>query len=132
MQRVKTTFVIAISTVFALTFAANQSVQAQTFKVIHDFTGGQDGANPYGGLTTDQAGNLYGTTWAGGYTGGNCVVRGTCGTVFKLSKKGSGWVFTPLYNFQGVPDGANPGARVIFGPDGSLYGTTGYEESPSG
>ncbi len=47
-----------------------------------------------------------------------------CGTVFKLAHKGSGWVFTPLYNFQGGNDGAAPGARVIFGPDGTLYGTT--------
>jgi len=31
---------------------------------------------------------------------------------------------SPLYDFQGGNDGANPNARVIFGPDGALYGTT--------
>ena len=91
-------------------------VQAQTFKVIYNFTGGQDGAVPYTGLTMDQAGNFYGTTLGGGSAGN--------GTVFRLSRKGSGWVLTPLYSFQGGTDGAIAYARVVFGPDGSLYGTT--------
>ena len=63
----------------------------------------------------DKAGNLYGTASIGGSTNN--------GTVFQLSHKGSGWVFTPLYSFQGSPDGTDPGP-VTFGPDGSLYGTT--------
>src|SRR5208337_475040 len=46
------------------------------------------------------------------------------GTVFGLSKKGSNWILNPLYTFAGGNDGAVPYARVIFGPDGSLYGTT--------
>ena len=108
------TVALAIATVFALTVVLTQSAQAQTFKVIHTFTGGADGRGPYAGLTADAAGNFYGTT--GGY--------GTGGTAFKLSKKGSGWVFNPLYAFRGGSDGAYPTARVIFGPDGSLYGTT--------
>jgi uncharacterized repeat protein (TIGR03803 family) len=37
---------------------------------------------------------------------------------------GSGWVLTPLYTFTGGTDGASPEGRVIFGPDGSLYGDT--------
>jgi uncharacterized repeat protein (TIGR03803 family) len=59
--------------------------------------------------------------------GGNCSNRNPhgCGTVFKLSHKTSGWVLTPIYTFIG-PDGANPQARVIIGPDGTLYGTTTY------
>ena len=31
---------------------------------------------------------------------------------------------TPIYSFTGGDDGANPDAKVIFGPDGGLYGTT--------
>jgi uncharacterized repeat protein (TIGR03803 family) len=116
MPKFKTALVIAVSIVCALTLAATQAAQAQTFKVIHDFTGGQDGANPYAGLTMDQAGTLYGTTAGGGATGN--------GTVFKLAYKRSGWIFTPLYSFQGTPDGAIPSARVIIAPDGSFYGTT--------
>jgi len=111
------TAALAIATVFALTVVLTQSAQAQTLKVLHNFTGGGDGFYPWAGLTMDQAGNFYGTTSAGG--------RGD-GVVFRLSQRGSGWVFNPLYTFAGGNDGANPFARVVFGPDGSLYGTTSY------
>jgi uncharacterized repeat protein (TIGR03803 family) len=97
------------------------STDAQTYTVLHNFTGASDGGNPYAGLTIDQAGNLYGTTLYGGY---DCGAYGTCGTTFRLKHAGSGWVFNPLYNFQGGNDGANPFARVIIGPNGGLYGTT--------
>jgi uncharacterized repeat protein (TIGR03803 family) len=94
--------------------------QAQTFNVIHSFTGGFDGGNPFGSLTMDAAGNLYGTA-----CGASCALSGeSAGTVFKLSKRGSGWVFTTLYAFHGTADGAGPSGRVIIGPDGALYGTT--------
>ncbi len=93
-----------------------QSVQAQTYTVIHNFTGGQDGANPYAGLTIDRAGNLYGTASGGGLG---------FGTVFKLSKsRAGGWILTPLYLFLGGDGTYTPTTGVIFGPDGSLYGTT--------
>ena len=32
-----------------------------------NFSGGVDGANPQSGLVEDAAGNLYGTTYNGGY-----------------------------------------------------------------
>ncbi len=87
---------------------------AQTFSAIHTFTGGADGGNPSSGLTMDRQGNLYGTTFAGGLG---------YGTVFKLARSGSGWIIRPIYNFHGS-DGSGPYARVVFGPDGNLYGTT--------
>jgi uncharacterized repeat protein (TIGR03803 family) len=90
-------------------------------KLLHSFSGGKDGETPYTGLTVDKAGNLYGTTLYA--ESGPCYGRG-CGGVFKLSYHGSGWVFTPLYSFQGGNDGSCPTARVTVGPDGSLYGTT--------
>jgi hypothetical protein len=66
----------------------------------------------------DKAGNLYGITNEGG--GSGCGGYG-CGTVFKLSKKGSGWIFNPLYSFKGGNDGAKSIlSKVIFGPDGTL------------
>ena len=99
--------------------------QAQTLTTLYSFTGGADGGGPVAGLTMDRAGNLYGTTSYGGNKGGStCDVDG-CGTVFKLEHKGSGWVLVPLYAFSG-PDGYVPEARVLFGPDGALYGTTTY------
>ena len=124
ISQAATTVALAVAITFALTFGANQSAQAQTFSVIHQFTGGQDGANPYAGLTMDAAGNLYGTAASGGNTGGGCAVDGGCGSVFKLAYKGSGRIFAPLYSFQGGNDGSTPYARVIIGPDGALYGTT--------
>ena len=110
----------ALVSVFSafLTLAAH----AQTFTVLHNFAGGQDGANPFAGLTMDGGGNFYGTTFYGGNKQGD---EGN-GTVFKLAHKGSGWTFTPLYVFQGGADGAHPDARVAFGPGGLLYGTTVY------
>jgi uncharacterized repeat protein (TIGR03803 family) len=104
-----------------------QPAQAQTYSVLYNFTGGQDGAAPRAGVTLDQAGNLYGTTSAGADLGGNCIVDGLegCGTVFQLKHSNSGWLFNPLYIFD-WSDGASPYARVVFGPDGSLYGTTAY------
>jgi uncharacterized repeat protein (TIGR03803 family) len=109
------TAALALPIVFVLAAVLTQSAQAQTFKVIHDFSGEADGAQP-GGLMIDASGNMYGTTLGGG-TGG-------CGTVFRLKYSGSGWVLTPLYRFAGGSDGANPWGSVAIAADGSLYGTT--------
>jgi uncharacterized repeat protein (TIGR03803 family) len=84
------------------------------FKVLHSFSDG-DGANPRGGLIADHAGNLYGTTEAGGVGG--------AGTVFKLAPDGTG--FKVLHFFAGgASDGARPRAGLIADHAGSLYGTT--------
>lgn len=88
--------------------------QAQTYSVLHVFSGHGDGGDPETALTLDRAGNLYGTTHFGG---------AGYGTVFKLSRAGSGWIVRTLYTFQNGSDGAYPLSRLVFGPDGSLYGT---------
>ncbi len=93
--------------------------QAQTFTVLHTFSGQGDGSSPVAGLTMDRAGILYGTT-------SGVLIGGGNGTVFKLSRSGSAWILRTLYTFQGGMDGAEPQARVVFGPDGMLYGTTTY------
>jgi uncharacterized repeat protein (TIGR03803 family) len=90
-------------------------MQAQTFSVIHNFTGGADGEYPSAGVTMDAGGRLYGTAFGGGGF--------AHGSVFRLAHLGSGWIVTSLYAFQGYGDGAYPNSRVVFGPDGSLYGT---------
>jgi len=115
-------FVIAL----ALTISLTKSVEAQSYRVLYSFTGGADGSAPQAGLTWDSAGNLYGTARSGGQTGPNCGNDYGCGTVFKLTPAGSGWTFSMIYSFAGGLDGDTPVGRVVFGPDGNLYGTTEY------
>jgi len=115
--------VLALAVAFGLTAALTPAAQAQTYTVIHNFTGGLDGATPMAGLTADRAGNLYGTAAYGGNSGDNCGASG-CGAVFRLANRNSGWVLTPLYSFLGGDDGANPEANVVIGPDGTLYSST--------
>ncbi len=103
-----------VALVVAIGLLLMQMAQAQTFNVIHTFTGGADGTRPLTGLTVDRAGNLYGTTH--GRFGG--------GTVYRLKRAGSGRVFEVLHQFTGSPDGSGPQGRVRFGLDGTLYGTT--------
>ena len=114
--------VAAVASLFLL-LAALQ-LQAQTFTVLHSFSG-PDGAEPYAGLTIDRGGNFYGAAAHGGNTGGPCQAEG-CGTVFKLTHTGSGWALSTLLKFNGQNggDGLIPLGRVSFGPDGVLYGTT--------
>jgi uncharacterized repeat protein (TIGR03803 family) len=115
---------LALAIAFVLTVVATQAAQAQTYQVLYNFTGAQDGAFPEAGVTMDVGGNLYGTAFVGGYKGGNCSGTNGCGTVYKLTHKGSGWIFNLLYTFTGGSDGTIPGARVIFGPNGTLFSTT--------
>jgi uncharacterized repeat protein (TIGR03803 family) len=91
-----------------------------TETVLHSFAGSPDGKNPYGGVTFDGAGNLYGATAAGG-SGGTCVGDG-CGTVFELSPSGNTWTETVIYNFTGGNDGSGPGNSVVFDNNGNLFG----------
>jgi uncharacterized repeat protein (TIGR03803 family) len=98
-------------------------------KVLHNFqlnvTGG---VQPVSGLIFDAAGNLYGTTAAGGNT--TCI--GGCGTVFELIPDGGGgWTEKVLHSFGGSPEGAFPQGGLIFDAAGNLYGTT-YEGGPRG
>ncbi len=90
------------------------SSQAQTYTVLHNFSGGADGANPHAGITIDGAGNLDGTALAGGLG---------FGTVFRLNYS-QDYAFGVLYAFTGGSDGALPYNGVVVGPDGALYGST--------
>src|SRR5579863_6556084 len=54
-----------------------------TETVLYNFNNAPDAANPYGGLTLDQAGNLYGTTYYGG--------TGNRGAVYKLTRAHNTW-----------------------------------------
>lgn len=127
MRRLRFSVALSASIVFALMAVSTRAARAQNFAVIHNFNGGQDGDFPYAGLTIDAEGNLYGTTAYGGPMVPGLLCGGApygCGVVFKLSNLGSGQVVTPIYSFKQGNDGILPLARVVFGPDGSLYGTT--------
>jgi uncharacterized repeat protein (TIGR03803 family) len=82
---------------------------------------------PSGPVTLDAAGNLYGTTPAGGDP--NCQSGFGCGVVFELSPpltKGQPWAYANLYEFQGGSDGISPNGYMVFDDNGDLYGITNY------
>ena len=83
--------------------------------VPHSFDG-KNGNEPYGGLIFDAAGNLYGTTTAGG--------AHKSGTVFEMMLGADGkWTENVLHSFNGK-DGRQPMASLVFDSAGNLYGTT--------
>ena len=82
-----------------------------TETVLHSFPGQAGGNRPFTGLLLDAAGNLYGSTFAGG--------TGRLGTIFKLDTSG---VFSILINFSGA-NGEEPG-ELAMDAVGNLYGTT--------
>jgi uncharacterized repeat protein (TIGR03803 family) len=86
--------------------------------VLHTFTGApNDGASPWGAIGIDKAGNLYGTTYAGGAY--------NYGTVFKLSPGNGQWTEEILHSFMSGKDGANPfGAGVLLDAAENIFGTT--------
>ena len=73
---------------------------------------GVDGANPYGGVTLDTNGNLFGTTSAGG--------TANVGAVFEIVAGTSAIITVASFN---VADGANPYAGVTLDSSGNLFGT---------
>ena len=89
-----------------------------TEQVLHNFGHGNDGNSPQGyNLIFDKAGNLYGTTNAGGTF--------DAGTVFEMSPNGSGgWTETNVHFFGRGFDGVGPTSGLVFDSNGNLYGTT--------
>jgi uncharacterized repeat protein (TIGR03803 family) len=103
-------------TVFRL---AEQPDGSWTETVLHSFAAGSDGQIPSGGVVFDSAGNLYGTTGAGGKYNSTCSIG--CGTVFKLKPNGTKWTEKILHRFNGS-DGFGPEAGIVVDTAGNLYG----------
>ena len=105
-------------TVFQLT----NSGGTWTETVLHTFDdiSGSDGYYPYGALAFDAAGNLYGTTQAGGKFGG--------GTVFELKASKGKYTYKLIHSFAVSASNAYyPYAGVVVdSKNGYLYGTTYY------
>jgi uncharacterized repeat protein (TIGR03803 family) len=96
-------------------------------QVLYRFQGGSDGDLVYAGVTLDAAGNLYGTTAAGG--------DNDFGTAYELSPGAGGWTETLLHSFaSGKGDGEYPTGSLTFDQSGNLYGTTyvGLNPCPNG
>jgi uncharacterized repeat protein (TIGR03803 family) len=88
-------------------------------KVLHQFTGGGGGGFPAAGLVFDGAGNLYGTTGAGGSLT-NCSGHG-CGVAFKLTPSSQGgWNETVLHAFDNLQ--GTPSSALILDAEGNVYG----------
>ncbi len=85
------------------------------FATLHNFSAcGGDGRNPCAELIQCSDGDFYGTTGYGGLY--------ERGTVFRVNRQGAS---TVLYHFgANADDGSAPGAALLEGSDGALYGTT--------
>jgi uncharacterized repeat protein (TIGR03803 family) len=80
---------------------------------LHSFTGGTDGAYPYGGVIQGRDGNLYGMDESGGTAG--------AGVVFKATLAGT---MTPEYGFLGGTNGQSPYGGLVQGANNNFYGST--------
>jgi uncharacterized repeat protein (TIGR03803 family) len=85
---------------------------ARHFRVLHNFSGSPDGANPNGTLIRDASGNFYGVTNSGGAY--------NYGTIFKIDSHDSE---TVLYSFKGKRNGSQP-QGIVRDAAGNFYGTT--------
>ena len=113
-QACKTTSSIGCGTTFELNPTSMGG--GWTEKMLHRFSGGNDGASPNGGLTFDATGALYGTGGGGGSK--------TQGVVFQFVRtKNSGkWIETVLHRFSASGNApCCPMARVTFDGAGNLY-----------
>jgi len=93
-------------------------------KVLHNFTGGNDGLAPEGSVVFDKTGHLYSTTYGGGADG--------AGTVFELEQSKGVWTETILYNFTGKDDGGWSAYGLILDKAGNLYGAAGGGSTQNG
>ena len=110
-------------------FALYSQAAASTYKVLYSFCHGgkfvcTDGKTPAGNLVSDNAGNLYGTTTAGGDTGN--------GVIFELTPSGSKYTYQVLHSFDGNAEGGVPVTALIVDVAGNLYGTATADGSDFG
>lgn len=86
-----------------------------TQRVIHYFSGGNDGSGPGAGLTIDNQGNLYGMAPTGGANG--------LGVIYGLHPEAGGsWTLKVIHTFTGGADGATGSAGRLLLHAGHLYG----------
>jgi len=95
-------------------FQLSPSGSGWTEQTLYAFHDGSDGADPQGGLITDSAGNLYGST---------CCGDGSGGTIFELNPDGGNWTFNLLYDYNNN-SGLGPDGNLVHDAAGNLYGAS--------
>ena len=100
VMKSKAVFYLILLTFFASLVPA---MHAQTFSVIHSFSGGTDVGFPTAGVTI-QGNALYGTSYS---------------NVFQMTRSGSNWLYSNLAALSGPIE-----ARAVFGPDDHPYSTS--------
>ena len=91
-----------------------------TQRVIHAFTGGNDGSGPGARVTVDRSGDIYGMAPTGGANG--------LGTIYKIHQRPRGDpTFSVIHTFTGGADGSTGSAGRMILRHGRLFGaaTTG-------
>lgn len=86
-------------------------------EVLHTFTGGSDGASPFGDLALASGGSFYGVATNGGFK--------NYGTIYQMTPPagvGDSWTETTAYTFTGGGNDAYPVSVLLH--SGNLYGTT--------
>jgi uncharacterized repeat protein (TIGR03803 family) len=110
--------------IFAIVVTLGVFASAQTETILHSFTSGSDGQDPYAGLVFDSKGNLYGTTIVGGTTS----LCSGCGVLFQLVPNSSGsWTENIIYSFDGDQgDGLQSYGNLVLDTNGNIFGTTAF------
>ena len=85
------------------------------FRIVHRFSGGNNGKDPEGGVIVGPHGELY------GLSGGS---QSAAGTLYKLTPNAAGtiWTHQILHRFTNILDGRYPNGTLARDSDGTLYG----------
>jgi len=105
---------------FAVSQLGTLALAQGNFSILYNFCSAHycsDGASPNAGVIQDPSGNLYGTTWDGGYD---------YGVAYKLDTAGNETVLYSFCSQRACVDGENPLSPLTRDEAGDLYGTTQY------
>ncbi len=109
------TTVVGGTGVVGTVYELAHSGSSWTESILYNFVG--PAMQPYGGVSFDSHGNLFGTTYYGS----------TGGTVYELSPSNGGWTFSTLVNLASLQQG--PLTGVTIDSAGNLYGAAPGDEA---